>query len=115
MPASERPEWLISEEPDGSAVIRLKKPIKVSGQETGELNMPTPTAAILQKLDGLGIKVSGSGDVALDDVGPSTHKLLQAVCGLTPGEINQMHLADVGRVLQHFFGGLGLSGLIGGS
>jgi len=83
--------------------IKLSKPIEAHGEKITELNLQAPT---LGALDGIKLKVSGSGTVELDlgDVA----RLVSGMASIPPSSAKQISVVDAAKLvpaIQGFLSG----------
>lgn len=98
-----------------TATVPLQFPIKVKGQEVGELTIRRPTVGMLMQLNDLGLKIT-SGSTEITGLGRVAVKAIAHMAGISEAEAQALDLLDLAEIVKAasgFFGSSGLSGLIG--
>ncbi|MFH2126903.1 MAG: phage tail assembly protein [Pseudomonadota bacterium] len=88
--------------------VKLSRPIKVGGEEVDELTVHEPQVKHLPMIDQLRLGGEAeTGAIVVTNLGSVIKTGIEQLCGLTPGEANQISIPDamkIGGVVMGFFG-----------
>lgn len=93
--------------PDKNApvVVKLSSPIMVAGEQTDELTVQPPKVKHLEALNDLRLSLNAeSGTVELANFPKSITKAVEVLCGLTPKEVAEIDIRDLGKLGQAVWG-----------